>query len=275
MLDAQWLVQLRQQADRPPVHARVPLWVAGQRVGSVDARIATRLGDELNASSAVRALAPLWCPPPPGGADGLHLSGEGLQARLDALALGLREIGLARSWRHEALALCSAAGERLGQIERGVVRILGLRTQAVHLVGQSPDGRHWVQQRAHDKDSDPGLWDTLMGGMVPASDSVDDALRRETWEEAGLHVQALQALQHGGTLRLQKPLPHTPGQGYVVEDVDWFHAVVPDGMEPCNQDGEVDHFECIDTPELVRRLHAGLFTTEAAMILVAALGASV
>jgi len=27
----------------------------------------------------------------------------------------------------------------------------------------------WVQQRALDKANDPGLWDTLMGGMVSAA----------------------------------------------------------------------------------------------------------
>ena len=74
-------------------------------------------------------------------------------------------------------------------MERAVVRPLGITTFAVHLLA-SPDGRHWVQQRSLTKPNDPGLWDTLMGGMIPASDSMAQALERETWEEAGLRLSS-------------------------------------------------------------------------------------
>jgi hypothetical protein len=44
-------------------------------------------------------------------------------------------------------------GRTLGGVERGVVRVLGLRTFAVHLSGRTVDGR-LVQQRAFDKATD-------------------------------------------------------------------------------------------------------------------------
>ena len=154
-----------------------------------------------------------------------------LSASLSQLAQALRVHSpyVAAQWRGEALAVCSDAGQTVGQVERGAVRPLGMATQAVHLVGHAADGRIWVQQRALDKANDPGLWDTLMGGMVSAADTVATALARETWE------------------------------------------VVPEGLAPVNQDGEVAQFALLDRAELLHRLAQNQFTTEAALILVAAL----
>jgi hypothetical protein len=109
---------------------------------------------------------------------------------LNKIAVALHEAGLAGAWRDEQLAVPDQFGHRKGTVERAAVRPLGITTLAVHLVGQSLDGRFWVQQRAFDKSNDPGLWDTLMGGMVSAADTVETALVRETWEEAGLHTAA-------------------------------------------------------------------------------------
>jgi 8-oxo-dGTP pyrophosphatase MutT (NUDIX family) len=178
---------------------------------------------------------------------------------------------VAHHWRDELLAVVSAQGRPLGSVERGAVRALGIATQAVHLVGQTPDGRFWVQQRALDKANDPGLWDTLMGGMVSAQDSVETALQRETWEEAGLHLGAMVDLRHGGAITVRRPTGED-GIGYLVEDTAWYRCTVPDGMQPVNQDGEVARFQLLDAPTLVDWLEQDAFTLEAALILVAALG---
>ena len=116
------------------------------------------------------------------------------EAPTDALehpAEALRDADLCGPWRNEQLAVTDPHGEVVGTVERGAVRVLGITTCAVHLVGLAPDGRMWVQKRSLNKPNDPGLWDTLMGGMISAADSLPQALARETWEEAGLHVHAL------------------------------------------------------------------------------------
>ncbi len=211
---------------------------------------------------------------------------------LHLLAHALRDANIghvARYWRNELLAVSNAQGQRVGQVERGAVRTLGIATRAVHLVGRSPDGRIWVQQRALDKANDPGLWDTLMGGMVSAQDTVGTALARETWEEAGLHLDALGAVRCSGSFTVRRPTDEPDdhddndndndndgnhhGIGYMVEDTDWFECTVPDGMGPVNQDGEVAQFLQLAPGELVARLHRNEFTLEAALVLVAALGA--
>lgn len=205
------------------------------------------------------------------GAEGWQLDGEATTG-LAWLAEALRDAGLAHAWRNEQLAVPNVAGEYVATVERAVVRGLGITTQAVHLVGVSPDGRHWVQQRAFNKPNDPGLWDTLMGGMVSAADSVQTALVRETWEEAGLRLEALQDVRQGGVVSTRRPCEDGGGAGYVVERIDWFVATLPEGLVPQNQDGEVERFELIDEAELWRRMLNGEFTTEAALIQAAYLG---
>ena len=146
----------------------------------------------------------------------------------------------------------------------------------MHLRGRSPDRRIWVQQRALDKANDPGLWDTLMGGMVAAQDTVETALARETWEEAGLHLDALGTVQCGGSFTVRRPTGEADdnGIGYMVEETDWFECTVPEGIAPVNQDGEVVQFLLLEPDELVARSHRNEFTLEAALVLVAALGLS-
>ena len=185
---------------------------------------------------------------------------------LNQLADLLRDAGLAGAWRNEQLAVRNESGGQIGTVERGAVRPLGIATLAVHLVGQSPDGRFWVQQRAFDKPNDPGKWDTLMGGMVSSVDTVETALERETWEEAGLNIADLQNLRYGG--RQSNCRPSSDGAaGYMQEFIEWYVATLPDGLMPINQDGEVAQFALIDQAHLLAGMERGEFTLEASLIM--------
>ena len=53
----------------------------------------------------------------------------------------------------------------------------------------------------------------------------------------------------------------------MVERIDVFRAVVPDGVVPNNRDGEVERFDRLDQAALLERLAAGEFTLEATLIL--------
>ena len=185
---------------------------------------------------------------------------------LNQLAGVLRDAGLAGAWRNEQLAVRNESGGQIGTVERGAVRPLGIATLAVHLVGQSPDGRFWVQQRAFDKPNDPGKWDTLMGGMVSSVDTVETALERETWEEAGLNIADLKNLRYGG--RQSNCRPSSDGAaGYMQEFIEWYVATLPDGLMPINQDGEVAQFALIDQAHLLAGMERGEFTLEASLIM--------
>ncbi len=208
-----------------------------------------------------------WCldvPQPP------HASAA--TEALNTLAGVLREHGRCGPWRNEQLAVHDSAGRRVATVERGAVRVLGIATRAVHLVGVGPGGALWVQKRAHDKPNNPGLWDTLMGGMVSAADTLEQALARETWEEAGLRVQDLQGLRHGGHVDFSRPSREGAGAGYMRERIDWFSAQVPAGMAPDNQDGEVECFELLPVGAVRERMAQGRFTLEASLVIASFLG---
>lgn len=265
--DPQWLAALIASADQPPLRSRLPLLWGPHVIGSVEPDYLNQIG--LQTPSIMRDLlqkeesidGSLW-----------RVRGEASLA-LQQIAQALLEarVGcVVQHWRDEQLAVCDAHGQQVATVERGVVRPLGIATRAVHLVGCATDGRFWVQQRALNKANDPGLWDTMMGGMVSASDTVETALVRETWEEAGIRLGVLENLLFGGRVDLHKP-SSDDATGYVVEQTDWFHCTVPDGVQPVNQDGEVEQFLLLDKRELLSRLQRNEFTTEAALILVAAL----
>jgi 8-oxo-dGTP pyrophosphatase MutT (NUDIX family) len=251
-----WQAALRAGADRPPVRPRVPLWAGPARIGSVEADLLARI--PLRPGLVARRR----------DEEGWEVQGDPSEA-LRELAFALRDAGVAHAWREEQLAVADESGQVLGSIERAVVRPLGITTHAVHLCGFSEDGRHWVQQRSLTKPNDPGLWDTLMGGMIPASDTVMRALERETWEEAGLRLDQLADLAHGGRITTRRPTGESSA-GYVVEHITWYRCVIPDGVVPQNQDGEVAQFKLMSRAELSQRLERDEFTTEAALILLEA-----
>jgi 8-oxo-dGTP pyrophosphatase MutT (NUDIX family) len=190
-------------------------------------------------------------------------------ASLAAIARWLHGQGIGSRWRGELLAVTDEQGRSVAAVERAVVRPLGIVTHAVHLVGVTPAGAVWVQRRALDKATDPGLWDTLMGGLVVAHEAVPETLERETWEEAGLRLDALHDLAGRGRVTVRRPVP----DGYMVERVEVFVATVPDGVVPANRDGEVERFECLAPDALGARLRADAFTLEAALVLLRALPA--
>lgn len=262
-----WVAAARARASCGPAVPRMALLLGAERVGSVDRRIFDQIGlqrlldKRCKLSIVLHEGAPAWA-----------LPADDATAALNALALALREAGRCGPWRDEQLAVRNAGGRRLATVERGAVRVLGLATEAVHLVGCTRDGAMWVQQRAFDKPNHPGMWDTLMGGMVAAADSLPQALERETWEEAGLRLAQLHALAPGGQVDFALPSDEGGGAGYMVETIHWYRATVPDGTMPANQDGEVERFECLTHAQVQARLAGGTFTPEAALVLAAFYG---
>jgi 8-oxo-dGTP pyrophosphatase MutT (NUDIX family) len=262
-----WIRPLRQAMQQPPAAPRWPLHCNGQPIGTVEQGLLESMAAPAwAAAQGLQLLAPL----PPQGAGGCwQLQATDPTQALNGLAQLLRSHGCCGPWRNEQLDVRADGSDTvLATIERGAVRALGIATQAVHLLGLAPDGRMWVQQRALDKASHPGKWDTLMGGMVSSGDSVATALARETQEEAGLDVTALQACSYGGHVDFACPNSEEgDGLGYMRERIHWYQAQLPQGLEPQNQDGEVAQFQCIDRATLEAWLLAGRFTPEASLIL--------
>ncbi len=250
--------------DWPALHAasahdasaRVPFAVNGLPVGSV-AR------DHLQALCAW----PQWLRVDDGG---VALQAE--PARLDAVLAqlngALRDLGLIRAWRNESFALFDpASGARLATMERAAARFWGTLTLGAHANGYVADagGRPthlWIAQRALDKATDPGLYDNLVGGGVPAGQSPQQALVREGWEEAGLSPGQMAAARAGSVLCLQRDI----AEGLQHEWLHVYDLQLPAGVEPRNQDGEVAGFRCLPLDQALE-LAAGMqMTVDAALV---------
>lgn len=259
-LPAPWQANLAAQLQQAPRQPRQPLWAAnGALIGS----IVPALAQQLLASASTGTPLPLRTHEQQAG----WLVSGNLSASLNILAQALRALGLGGAWRDEQLAVRDDQGQLLGTVERAAVRALGITTAAVHLIGLGRDGAHWIQRRSLTKSNDPGMLDTLMGGMICATDDLHQALARETWEEAGLRLSQLRALRHGGFVMMQRAADDALGLGYMVERIDWFVAQVPAEAQPSNQDGEVDEFLLMPTAQLHQRLLAAEFTLEATAII--------
>ena len=253
-LDADWLAALRERSSTAPEPPRLPLgWLqSATPIGSIEPAWAERL---LDAGLPLLATASGWSVN--------ALRGAALDAALVDIAQALRVLGPAARWRNELVTVADIAGRPVSCIERAAARALGIATHAVHLVGATPGGHVWVQQRAFDKATDPGLWDTMVGGLVSHRESVRATLARETEEEAGLQLRALNEVRPMGHVIVRRPVP----EGYMVERIEMFQATVPVAREPVNLDGEVAAFECLPRDVLWQRLRDGAFTLDATLIL--------
>jgi len=192
-------------------------------------------------------------------------------ALLGRAARRLRERGLAPHWRDEQLDVLSDDGARLATIERGVCRILGITTHSVHLNAFDSMGRVVAARRAMHKPSDPGLWDSLAGGMVAAGETLDQALQRESMEEAGLDMAGLEMAGLGPRQRRGCLIQRPVAEGLMIEQLTVFDVRLPEGFEPVNADGEVSAFHRFPIVELLPALERGEFTLEASLTTLEAL----
>jgi 8-oxo-dGTP pyrophosphatase MutT (NUDIX family) len=250
--------RLQRRVHQPIPPGLVPVWMAGAQVGSTTPDVA-------------RVLAH-----PPSGFllldDALLLQDDDLDATgrtalLGKAALRLRDAGLLTGWRDEALAIHARRGDApIAAIERAACRPLGIRTDAVHLNAFIDDETLVVARRAAGKQIDPGLWDNLVGGMVPAGESLEQALTREAWEEAGIEPGRL-AIQRGRRFHVRRPVP----EGLQSEIIHVFDATLPADLPLQNRDGEVAAIEQRRLPEVIAAIERDEFTLESALVTLDAL----
>ncbi len=248
------LIQRAQQSAHP---GSPPLWIAGYPCGAVFPAAARALTDLPGVEVSPGALH----------IGKLLLPGEGLDLLLATVAQTLRAAGCAPGWRDEVLDVWAGADAQqtwIGRIERGVMRPLGLLTRAVHLNAWSASGQLWVARRALSKATDPGMWDTLVGGLIGSQEPPELALVRETDEEAGLEESEIASrTELHAITRMKRRIP----EGFQVEDVLTCECVLPDHITPANRDGEVMEIKRLP-PEIVwQMLQEGAFTVEASIVI--------
>jgi 8-oxo-dGTP pyrophosphatase MutT (NUDIX family) len=258
----QLLSDLLNRASQPVQVDSVPLFIADNRCGWLFSSAAQALTG-LNGVDVSQGAAHI----------GRSMSaGAELNALLATVAITLRQAGCAPGWRNELLDVWPEqaddparplSSKPLGAIERGVVRPLGLLTKAVHLNGWSQDGRLWVARRSLTKATDPGMWDTLVGGLISSQEDVQVGLVREADEEAGLEPEDIAGRTPLRTIaRMLRQVP----EGYQAEDVLTCECVLPPHVTPKNRDGEVMEIQLIAPSSIFNMLAQGAFTLEASIV---------
>ena len=250
------------RANQRPQTESLPLFISGQRCGWLFAK----------AAQALAGLKHVEISPDSAHIGRLMGSGHELNTLLATVATTLRQAGCAPGWRNELLdvwpeqpagSAASVDRKPLAAIERGVVRPLGLLTRAVHLSGWSQDGHLWVARRALTKATDPGMWDTLVGGLISSQEDVQLGLVRESDEEAGLEAHDIAGRTPLRTIgRMLRQVP----EGFQSEDVLTCECVLPAHVIPKNRDGEVMEIQLMAPATIFNMLTQGAFTLEASIV---------
>jgi 8-oxo-dGTP pyrophosphatase MutT (NUDIX family) len=180
---------------------------------------------------------------------------------LNDAAMRLRSLGLVAGWRDEQLDLRTDPGAvPVATLERAAFRPLGFTNCAVQLNAWAGNDQLWVARRSERKQIDPGMWDNLVGGMIPAGESAHDALLREAQEEAGLDLTR-HSITSGRRVHERRPVP----EGWQSEILYVSDVELPAGVELANRDGEVAAIECWPLANVVAAIERDLFTQESAL----------
>lgn len=193
------------------------------------------------------------------------------QGRTDAMALVLKDLardGVITGWRDEMVSVQTAYGQpELLRMERAASRHFGIMGYGAHLNGFTRRGgmaHVWVARRSPGKPVDPDKLDNLVGGRISAGMSVDETLRKEAWEEAGIAPGLLAGLNCISAVRVEYSVP----EGLHREILFVHDLWLPEDFKPANQDGEVSEIRSMAVEEALQQLLAGDFTLDSGVVLI-------
>jgi 8-oxo-dGTP pyrophosphatase MutT (NUDIX family) len=191
--------------------------------------------------------------------------------RTHAMAQVLKDLardGVITGWRDEMVSVVQAYGQpELLRMERAASRHFGIMGYGAHLNGFTRRGamvNAWVARRSASKPVDPDKLDNLVGGRISAGMSVDETLRKEAWEEAGIPPGLLAGLNCVCAVRVEYSVPEG-----LHREVLFVHDLwLPDDFKPANQDGEVSEIRSMAVEEVLQKLLAGDFTLDAGVVMI-------
>ena len=192
-------------------------------------------------------------------------------ARTEAMAEVTRELardGVIRGWRDEVVSVSHHyAAPELLRIERAATRHFGMMGYGAHVNGFTRVGglvHAWIARRSPGKHVDPDKMDNLVGGRIPAGYTVDETLRKEAWEEAGIPPALLEGVNCMGAVRVEYSVP----EGLHREILFVHDMWLPADFKPANQDGEVSQITLYPIEEVMRNILAGDFTLDAGAVMI-------
>lgn len=148
----------------------------------------------------------------------------------------------------EMLTRVTDADEVLGPVARRLVHgNPALIHRSVHVLVLGPDGRLLLQKRSLSKDTQPGKWDTSVGGHVGFGQTYSEAARREASEELGLALDSPVFLY-----------PSRIRNSVESENIHTFLQVSPGPFRA--EPGEIDELRFWSRAEIEAALGTGVFT---------------
>ena len=173
--------------------------------------------------------------------NGVRLDG-GQAAELWAIGRTLAEQGVL-GWRDEAFDVrAEPGGPVLAQLDRGALPAFGVWAEGVHVNGlvRGADGLSvWVGRRAADKAIDPGKFDHIVAGGIPAGLSPQATLVKEAQEEAAIPVALAAAAVPVARIGYTMERP----EGLRRDLLYCYDLILPADFVPHPADGEVAAFE--------------------------------
>ena len=193
---------------------------------------------------------------------------QGRSAAMAEVARDLAKDGILRGWRDEEVSVAERyAAPELFRVERSASRLFGFTAYAAHLNGFTREGGRvhvWISRRSATKAIDAGKLDNLVGGRIAAGMSVDETIRKEAWEEAGIPPAMLANLNCIGAVRTEYSVPNG-----LHREVMFVHDLwLPPDFTPVNQDGESSEIKHVPIEEVLHALLAGEFSLDAGAVMI-------
>jgi 8-oxo-dGTP pyrophosphatase MutT (NUDIX family) len=200
----------------------------------------------------------------------LHAKPDTVAGRTAAMAEVTRDLardGVILGWRDELVSVAPHyAAPELLRIERAAGRHFGIMAYGAHLNGFTHVGgitHAWIARRSADRPVDPDKLDNLVGGRIAVGFTVDETLRKEAWEEAGIPPALLAGLNCIGAVRVEYSVPEG-----LHREVLFVHDLwLPEDFKPANQDGEVAEIRRMPLEDVVQDILTGDFTLDAGAVM--------
>ncbi len=138
-------------------------------------------------------------------------------------------------------------------IDREAAAWFGIRAYGQHINGFVRDRERlsmWIGRRSQSKRNFPGKLDHLAAGGLPYGIDLQENVRKECWEEAGIPGEISRAAQSVGALTYCRQTRH----GLKPDTIFCYDLELSQDFCPQCTDGEVERFYLMDVEEVRERV---------------------
>lgn len=161
-----------------------------------------------------------------------------------------------------------AGQNALLKMDRSATCLFGIRNYGVDINGYV---RHptrglciWLQQRSDTKQTWPGKWDNMVGGVLSVGYGIKETAIKEAAEEASIPESLVKNLVSAGCVSFlfESERGIFPNTEFV------FDLELPEDFVPSNSDGEVQAFELLPANECLEKVFSPGFKTTSCPVVI-------